>query len=109
MKKEDILAKSRNERSDEYEQKIINDAQLWGVIILAILCMFFTFTPMLYADIQGLEKARTVYEFPAILFAYTSAINFYSFHKTKTRMYLVIALCFCLGSLAFIALYLINL
>lgn len=101
MQKEDVLAKSRAEQKDEYEEKVNIKGSYWGMIILMVACMFFAATKVI-------NDGQPFFEFPAILFAYLSGTNLYSYIKMKKAEYFVAFFGFAFAFICMTVLYFIN-
>lgn len=108
MKKDDILAKSRSEKNDEYENKTLKDAQGVGMILVVAICIFFLFANAVVSDLRGLEKGIVSFDYAAILFAYLSGSNFYSFTKLKNKNNLIAGLGLGFAFACTLILYFIN-
>ena len=101
MKKEDILQKSREENKDEYVEKIISESKNFGIITLIIAIIFFAITKII-------NNGQPFFELPAILFAYTAGINFFSYIKLKKKEYLITAFAFIFAFICMTVLYFIS-
>lgn len=102
MKKEEVLARSKNHPINEYEEKILSDSQRIGIFTILITCIFFGATKVI-------NGGKHFYEFPAILFAYFASINYYNFSKLKNKYYLISAFCSTFAFICFTILYFITL
>jgi hypothetical protein len=109
MKKDEILSKSRKEMNDEYEAKILKDAQIFGVIVIAAICIFFFIVNVILSDINGLKEGIARFDYAAILFAYLTGINFWGFAKSKSRNSLIAGFGFGFAFICVLVLYFISL
>jgi hypothetical protein len=109
MKKAEVLSKSREERNDEYEAKIFKDAQTFGIIVIASICVFFFIVNAVISDIRELETGIVSFDYAAILFAYLSGVSFFSFAKTKSKYSIVAGFAFCFAFIGMLILYFTNL
>ena len=101
MKKEEILEKSRKENKDEYIEKIISDSKNSEIITLTIAIIFFAVTKVI-------NNGQPFFKLPAILFAYTAGINFFSYVKLKKKEYLISSFSFIFAFICMTVLYFIN-
>jgi hypothetical protein len=107
-KKDELLAKSRNERNDEYEVKTLKDSQTFGIFIITAVCVFFMIANAVISDIKGLEKGIVSFDYAAILFACVSGIWFYNFKKTQKATMLAAGIVSALAFTCMAILYFIN-
>ena len=83
MKKEEILAKARAEKSDEMEKAVRDRSAIWAVIAEAIAAAFF----MCMRD-----ESEPIMDLTAIVCFSTSVCLFYRFFKLKQIWYLLMGL-----------------
>lgn len=108
MKREEILSRSRKEQIDEYEVKTFKDAQTTGIIVVVGICIFFFLANAIISDIKHLESGIASFDYVAILFAYLSGINFYSYVKLKNKQNLVYGIGFSFAFICMLILYFIT-
>jgi predicted membrane channel-forming protein YqfA (hemolysin III family) len=109
MKKEEILSRSRNEKNDEYESKTFKDAQVFGIVVIVAICFLFLIMNAVVSDMKGLESGIVSFDYPAILFAYLSAVSFKIFKETKKKWSIISGIIFSLAFVCMVILYFINL
>lgn len=108
MNKDEILARSRNDKNDEYEIKIFKDGQTIGIISIIVICFFFSLVNAIFSDVKGIETGIISFDYAAILCAYVSGSNFYGFAKLKNRNYMITGIAFSLVFVCMLILYFIN-
>jgi hypothetical protein len=108
MEREEILSKSRGENNDEYEIKIFKDSQYFSIILAITVCILFLIANAVISDIRELEKGIISFDYAAIMFAYISGINFYSYGKLKNKLSFVAGFAFCFAFICMVILYYIN-
>lgn len=100
MDRDEILAKSRleNQRWDERERKMADEAGTWGIIAVAVAvaCIFL---------IRVLFKGGNPYDLLAILFVYLAAANAYKWNKTRSRQTFLVAMIYGVGAIAWLCAY----
>ncbi len=97
MKKEEILAKARAERSDEMERYINDKSRMWIILAMLLCLCVFSFTR--FKDDQPVE------DYAATINVASAVGNFYSFTKTKSRHYLFQGFAFGAAGLLFAVIY----
>ena len=85
MKREEILAKSRNERNDEYETKISKDSQTFGIFVVVGICILLFLANVAMAETRESEITIARFDYAVIIFSYMTGINIYSYTKTKDK------------------------
>lgn len=105
MNKEEILARSRKEKNDEYEIKTFKDGQTIGIISVFAICLLLFLTNVIVSDLKGLEKGIISFDYAAILFAYVSVSNFYGFFKLKNKNNLIVGFGFAFAFTCMLILY----
>lgn len=108
MNKDEILARSRKDKNDEYEIKTFKDGQTIGIISIIVTCFFFMLVNAIISDLRGLETGIISFDYAAILFAYISGSNFYGFAKLKNKNNLIAGIAFALVFVCMLILYFIN-
>lgn len=101
MNKDEILAKSRAEGRDEMEISINEKSSHIGALTIVAVCLFFTVTKVL-------NNGEPFFEFPAIMFAYLSGMNFNNYLKLKKGSYLTTTIAFAFAFVCMTILYFIN-
>lgn len=108
MNKDEILARSRKDKNDEYEIQTFKDGQTIGIISIIVTCFFFMLANAIISDLRGLETGIISFDYPAILFAYISGSNFYGFAKLKNKNHLIAGIAFTLVFVCMLILYFIS-
>lgn len=80
MNKEEILQKSREEKTDEGFEYILNKSRRWYVIVNSILCIFYIFF--------NAYVGKEYFEIFSILFSGVAISLFYAYKFTGSKMYL---------------------
>lgn len=79
MKKEEILAKAREEQFDEREQHFNDKSMLWIIVVLIVCCIVFSFTRLVHA--------QPVEDYLATINIAISVGSFYRCSKVKSYRY----------------------
>lgn len=108
MHRDEILSKSRNENNQEFENQAFKNAQGLGIYVIIAVCIFFFFVNAVLSGLRGLEKGIMSFDYPAILFAYLSAVSFFNYRKTKEKNSLIACFGTCFAFLCMLILYFIN-
>lgn len=109
MDKNEILKRSRKEGNSEYETMVSLDALGKSVWALTGICIIFAFVKIILSDIRELESVIPFWEFPAILFTYSSALNLYIYKKIKSKTNLIVGILSLIGFGIFSYLYVTTL
>lgn len=83
MDRDEVLARSRNEKNDEMEAQVRDKSMKWTYIALVLSAAFF-------ALIRGMRD-QPIMDLGATVCISISAGRFYCFFKTKDRFNLVMA------------------
>jgi hypothetical protein len=108
MEKDEVLSRSRGEKNNEYESKILKDSQIVGIFVIVAICIFFLITNAIISDMRGLENGIISFDYAAIIFAYLTGIYIYGFVKTKLKYNIIAGITFALGFICMLILYFIN-
>lgn len=109
MDKKEILQKSRNEKINEYEEKVLNDSHNFSRFIIIGISIVFLIINTVYSDINGLEKGIPNFDYAAILMSLVSYQYIYKYMRMKENNNLLKGIVFALICIVFIYLYIINL
>ncbi|MCR1897506.1 DUF6442 family protein [Irregularibacter muris] len=89
MNREEILAKAKGSKNQEYENNIANGLMKQSTIFLAIICIILFFIRVIHADIQDLQRA-TSSEAVVIMCGVScfNSLSLYKKLKDKRNLYL---------------------
>ncbi len=102
MLKEEVLAKSRNERADEGMENAGNRGRQFGFIAFCVMFVILTIFIVLY------DSAKTFYAISALFWIYVSVEACAKYRFAKNKAYLVTAIAGSIASLAFLANYILT-
>lgn len=95
MNKEEILARSRNERIDEGVIEAENRGRKLGYFIFSVVCIFI----LIFNFINGQKS----YEIMTVIFAFLGAESYIKYLFTKQKAFLISAIAGAVATIAFLA------
>lgn len=100
MKKDEILAKARAEKSDEMENHIHDRSMIWIILAMFVCLCVFSFA--------RLERDMPVEDYTATLCISLAVGNIYRFTKLKRRYYLMLGIVFAAVGILMAVIYFLK-
>ncbi|MDE7399618.1 MAG: hypothetical protein K2N06_08840 [Oscillospiraceae bacterium] len=100
MKKDEILAKARAEKSDEMENHIYDRSMIWMILGMFVCLCIFSYT--------RLERDMPTEDYTATLCIAIAVGNIYRFIKLKRRHYLMLGIVFAAVGILMAVIYFLK-
>lgn len=100
MKKEDVLAKARAEKSDEMERLIQDKSMIWIILAMFVCLVVFSYTRW--------QRDMQTEDYTATLCISIAVGNFYRFAKAKNLHYLIQGIIFGVVGVLFAVIYFLK-
>ncbi|QQK06896.1 DUF6442 family protein [Miniphocaeibacter halophilus] len=105
--KDEILKRARKESNKEYEDRVFLKAMNKSMVVVAILCLFFAISKLIFSAIGKFEQGIPFFEFIAVLLGCLSANQLFIYKKIKNKKYIISSVLYGIAFLANVIMYFI--